>query len=56
MKVDLFSVNPYVCWLLFLDSYLRRSQVLQAGECQVGNIDTLVANILVYFIADVIPC
>jgi len=33
----LFSVNPYVCWSLSLDSYLRRSKLLQAGDCQVGN-------------------
>jgi len=36
-KDGLFSVNPYVCWSLCLDSCLRRSELLQVGDCQVGN-------------------
>jgi len=37
IKNGLFSVNPYVCWSFSLDSYLRRWELLQAGDCQVGN-------------------
>jgi len=37
LKDGLFSFNPCVCWSLCLDSYLRRSELLQAGDCQVGN-------------------
>jgi len=36
IKDGLFSVNPYVCWSLSLDSYLRQSELLQAGDCQVN--------------------
>jgi len=36
-KDGLFSISPYVCWSLCLDSYLRQSELLHAGDCQVGN-------------------
>ena len=29
--------QPCVCWSLFLDAALRRPELFQAGDCQVGN-------------------
>ena len=37
IKDVLFSVNPYVCWSLSLDSQLQRSELHQAGDSRVGN-------------------
>ena len=38
IKDGSLSVNPFVCWSLSLwIRTLRRSELLRAGDCQVGN-------------------
>jgi len=39
-KDGLFSVTPYVCWLLclgFVVAVVGTAPLLQAGDCQAGN-------------------
>jgi len=45
-KGRLVFSQPYVCWSLCLDSYWRRSELLQAPTVRLGT-DMLIANILV---------
>jgi len=48
IKDGLFSVNPYICWLLSLDSYCGSWNCSRRATVRLG-IDTLIANILVLF-------